>query len=424
MRQRIAIVGSGVSGLGAARDLHAAHHDVTLYEASTRLGGHAHTITINDDGQQLELDTGFIVFNETNYPQFTTLLQELNVASQPSDMSFGVRCVHCHLEYSSHGLPGLFAQVSQLLRPSVYQMAIDILRFNAWGRNHIDSPSANLQTTIGELRDSQLFGDYFFRHYLVPMTSAIWSSTANDVERFPLPLFLQFFANHGLLQIHGHPPWRTVVGGSHRYIDALVRPFHNCIRLRTAVDRIQRNARGVKIHTADNGWEHYDKVVIATHADQALNLLEKPTEDEINNLGLIPYRKNIAVLHTDRTVLPRSRRAWASWNYDITDCCNKQTPLRMTYYLNRLQQLDTKKDYCVTLNAGERIAPPQILASIPYEHPVYTAAGLHAREAIKSISGQHHTFYCGAHLGNGFHEDVVVSGLAIRRTLNRIQEAV
>ena len=423
MGQKICVVGSGVSGLVAARDLHAARHDVTLYEANTRLGGHAHTITVNEDGQELALDTGFIVFNETNYPRFTALLQELNVVSQPSDMSFGVSCHHCRLEYSSHGLPGLFAQRSQLLRPRVYQMAADILRFNAWGRRQIANRYESPQTTIGELRDSQQFGDYFFRHYLIPMTSAIWSSTASDSERFPLPLFLQFFANHGLLQVQGHPPWRTIVGGSQRYIDALVRPFRTCIRLQTTVDSIQRNDRGVKVHTADNGWEYYDKVVIATHADHALNLLETPTQDEIDSLGSIPYRKNVATLHTDSTVLPNAPRAWASWNYNIENCCSSQAPLRMTYYLNRLQRLDTKKHYCVSLNAEKLINPARIVANIPYEHPVYTPAGLHAREAIRSMSGQNHTFYCGAHLGNGFHEDGVVSGLAIRRTLDGMQEA-
>ena len=196
MGQKICGVGSGVSGLVAARDLHAARHDVTLYEANTRLGGHAHTITVNEDDQELALDTGFIVFNETNYPRFTALLQELNVVSQPSDMSFGVSCQQCRLEYSSHGLPGLFAQRSQLLRPRVYQMAADILRFNAWGRRQIANRSESPQTTIGELRDSQQFGDYFFRHYLIPMTSAIWSSSAADAAGFPLSLFLRFFENH------------------------------------------------------------------------------------------------------------------------------------------------------------------------------------------------------------------------------------
>jgi len=423
MRQKICVVGSGVSGLVAARDLHAAHHDVTLYEANTRLGGHAHTVTVNEDGHELALDTGFIVFNETNYPQFTTLLQELNVASQPSDMSFGVNCKRCRLEYSSQGLPGLFAQRSQLLKPSVYKMAADILRFNAWGRRQIAHQSECLQTTIGDLRDSKQYGDYFFRHYLIPMTSAIWSSTASDSERFPLPLFLRFFANHGLLQIHGHPPWRTIIGGSQKYIDALVRPFHKCIRLRATVDRIQRNDAGVKIHTTNNGWESYDKVVIAIHADHAFKLLETPTQDEADSLGVIPYRKNIATLHTDRTVLPRSPRAWASWNYNIENCHTSRTPLRMTYYLNRLQRLQTRKHYCVTLNGEELINPAHILASIPYEHPIYTPGGLHARDIVRLISGQNHTFYCGAYLGNGFHEDGMVSGLAIRRTLDQMREA-
>lgn len=422
MQRRIAIVGSGVAGLVAAYKLHASGQQITLYEADFRLGGHAHTVTVIDQDRELALDTGFIVFNEATYPRFTELLQELGIRSQMSNMSFGVSCQQCRLEYSSRGISGLFAHAGQILKPSMYLMAADILRFNRWARKQLAGGGVSHGMTLADIAESGRFGSEFYRHYLAPMTSAIWSSTTEDVDRFPLPLFLKFFDNHGLLQVNSHPPWRTVVGGSQRYVESLVHSFRDCIRLDAAVDRIRRRSDGVELHTVRGGWEEYDKVVLATHANQALSLLEKPSAAETYALGAIPYSKNLAVLHTDASVLPRSRRAWASWNYHIPDCRISGAPLRMTYYLNQLQSLTTNTPYCVTLNDECRIDRSRVLARIPYEHPVYTVDGLEARSEIKRISGRHHTFYCGAHLGNGFHEDGVVSGLAVQTALEQCEE--
>ncbi len=418
MRRRIAIIGSGVSGLVAARALRL-RHDVTVYEAAGAAGGHARTVTVSGG---LGVDTGFIVFNERTYPRFTALLRELGVGSQSSDMSFSVSCRRCGIEYSSRGLAGLFARRMQILKPAVHRMAIDVLRFNAWGRRSAVVPNDG-GATIGELATEGRFGVDFFRHYLLPMSSAIWSATADDALRLPLGFLLTFFANHGLLQVRGQPPWRSVTGGSRRYVEALVRPFRDRVRLRTAVDRVRRHTGGVELHTRDMGWEAYDDVVIAAHADQALALIEQPAEGERAALGAIPYRRNVAVLHTDTRVLPRARGAWASWNARVEDCADHRAPLRMTYYMNRLQRLPDGPHYCVTLNDEERIDPAQVVARHVYEHPVYTVDGLQARDALRAMNGRRRTFYCGAYLGNGFHEDGVRAGLAVDDAIDRRQEA-
>ena len=254
MQRRIAIVGSGVAGLVEAYKLHASGQQITLYEADFRLGGHAHTVTVIDQDRELALDTGFIVFNEATYPRFTELLQELGIRSQMSNMSFGVSCQQCRLEYSSRGISGLFAHAGQILKPSMYLMAADILRFNRWARKQLAGGGVSHGMTLADIAESGRFGSEFYRHYLAPMTSAIWSSTTEDVDRFPLPLFLKFFDNHGLLQVNSHPPWRTVVGGSQRYVESLVHSFRDCIRLDAAVDRIRRRSDGVELHTVRGGW--------------------------------------------------------------------------------------------------------------------------------------------------------------------------
>ncbi len=418
MRRRIAIVGGGVSGLVAARTLHP-RHDVTVYEHDGSPGGHAHTVVVPGG---TGIDTGFVVFNERTYPRFTALLRELGVASQSSDMSFGVSCRRCGIEYSSRGLRGLLAHPRQVLSPAVYGLAADILRFNAWARRSVATLS-DPDTTIGDLQVRGSFGIDFFHHYLLPMSGAIWSAEANDASRLPLAFVLTFFANHGLLQVRGQPPWRTVTGGSRRYVEALVRPFRDRVRLGSPVGRLRRGPGGVEVHTRDMGWERYDDVVLATHADQALALIEDPAEEERKALGAIPYRRNVAVLHTDTRVLPRAAAAWASWNTRIDDCTNHRAPLRMTYHMNRLQCLPDGPAYCVTLNDEEHIDPAQVVARRVYEHPVYTAAGLRARSALRAMNGRRRTFYCGAYLGNGFHEDGVRAGLEVGEAIDRRREA-
>ena len=417
-RRRVAIVGSGVSGLVAARTLHP-QHEITVYEAASTPGGHARTVALPGG---IGIDTGFIVFNERTYPGFTALLRELGVASQPSEMSFSVSCRRCGIEYSSRGLTGLFAHPGQVFMPALYRMAADVLRFNAWARRSARTLNERI-TTVGDLQAEGRFGSDFFRHYLLPMSSAIWSAAACDAVRLPLAFLLTFFDNHGLLQVRGQPPWRTVTGGSRRYVDALIRPFRDRVRLHAPVDQVRRDGRGIELHTRDMGWERYDDAVVATHADQALALIEKPDEEEREALGAIPYRRNVATLHTDSRVLPRAAAAWASWNTQVEDCRDPRAPLRMTYYMNRLQRLPHGSNYLVTLNDEARIDPVRVLARHVYEHPIYSTAGLRARTALRAMNGRRRTFYCGAYLGNGFHEDGVRAGLEVCQAIDRRQEA-
>lgn len=417
---RIAVIGSGVAGLVAARTLHAAH-EITLYEGNDYLGGHAHTVVVQDRGQPVSLDTGFIVFNRQNYPRFSRLLEDLGVASQPSEMSFGVSCRACGIEYSSRGISGLFAQSAQAFSPRFYRMTADIVRFNRWAGRQTTLGELVSQT-IGDLRKDGAFSDEFFRHYLLPMTGAIWSSTGVDVDAMPLSFLLTFFRNHGLLQTHRHPRWRTVTGGSQRYVDALSRPFIDRVRLGSPVLAVRRHAHDVEVRT-DRGWERFDKVVLATHTDQALRLLEDPSREEHAALAAVGYRRNEAVLHTDAGILAAAPAARASWNCHIDQCRNRDTPLRMTYDLNRLQRLHTTTPYLVTLNDDGRISPERVLARMVYAHPLYTTDGLSARRQLRRLSGQRHTVFCGAYMGNGFHEDGVCSGLEAADVVSRQQEA-
>ena len=417
---RVAVVGSGVAGLVAARTLHQGH-DIAVFEQHDYLGGHAHTVVIQDGEREVSLDTGFIVFNHHNYPHFSRLLEELDVASQPSEMSFGVSCQACGVEYSSRGVGGLFARRRQALSPRFYRMVADIVRFNRWAsRQTIER--ALVSQTIGNLRQDQTFSDDFFRHYLFPMTGAIWSSTGLDVDAMPLSFLFTFFRNHGLLQTHRHPRWRTITGGSRRYVDALSRPFLDRVRLCTPVRAVRRHTHDVEVRT-DHGWERFDKIVLATHTDQALRMLDDASSEERAALAAITYRRNEAVLHTDAGVLATARAARASWNCHVDRCVDRGVPLRMTYDLNRLQRLDTTTPYLVTLNDDGRISPDRVLARMVYAHPLYTGDGLAARRQLRRLSGQRHTVFCGAYLGNGFHEDGVRSGLDAAQLVSKRQEA-
>ena len=417
---RVAVIGSGVTGLVAARTLHG-DHEITVYERNDYLGGHAHTVVVQDHDQPVGLDTGFIVFNHHNYPHFSRLLEDLGVASQPSEMSFGVSCLACGIEYSSRGVGGLFAHRAQALSPRFYRMTADIIRFNRWaGRQAV--PEELVSRTVGDLRKDGAFSNEFLRHYLLPMSGAIWSSTGVDVDVMPLSFLLTFFRNHGLLQTHRHPRWRTVTGGSQRYVDALSRPFIDRVRLGTPVRIIRRHAHDVEVKT-DEGWERFDTIVLATHTDQALRLLQDPSTEEHAALAAIGYRRNEAVLHTDASVLAAAPAARASWNCHVDQCRKGDTPLRMTYDLNRLQGLATTTPYLVTLNDDGRISPNRVLARMTYSHPVYTIDGLDARRRLRRLSGQRRTIFCGAYMGNGFHEDGVRSGLEAAELVAKRQEA-
>lgn len=403
---RVAIIGAGVSGLTAAHLLHASH-DITVFESADRAGGHANTLTVDDNGRELPIDTGFIVYNERTYPLFTRLLASLGVATQPSEMSFSVSCRGCGLCYSGRGLSGLLAQPTNVFRPRYARLLTDIIRFNRWASG-VELGTLDPAATLAEAIADRGLSPYFAQHYIVPMTSAIWSSSSSLAEEFPLSLFLRFFRNHGLLQVRNQPQWRTVTGGSREYVRRLLAPFRSRVRLSAAVSSVRRVPQGVEVVWA-GGREVYDRVVMATHADRTRAILREPTAAEGEAFEQIPYVANEAILHTDTRRLPPMRQAWSAWNYAMPTCVATGQPPQLTYYMNALQRLDTARHYCVTLNSDADIEPSRILARVPYRHPVYTVKGVEARRRLRDISGHGGIHYCGAYLGNGFHEDGVRS---------------
>jgi predicted NAD/FAD-binding protein len=368
---KIAIVGTGIAGLTAAHYLHP-EHEITVFEKASHIGGHAHTIAVRDGQREIALDTGFLVYNENTYPNFTRLLHELRVATQPSTMSFSVQCRRCKVEYCGHTLRGMFARADQIFRPRFHRMLFEIVRFNRLAAAWLRSPRRE-PTTLGSFVRAHGLSRDFLRHYVTPMASAIWSATTADAERFPLEFFLRFFENHGLLSLANQPQWRTITGGSREYVKALTRRFADRIHVHRPVRTIRRLAAGVRVTTHDGVTLAFDKVVIGAHADQALRLLADPSDAETRALRTLRYQQNDAVLHTDTRLLPKNRRAWASWNYHMDNCERLEAPLPMTYYLNSLQAIDSPTAYCVTLNDRGRIDPKRIIRRIPYEHPVASA---------------------------------------------------
>ncbi len=401
---RIAIIGSGVSGLVAAHLLHD-RHDITVFEARDRLGGHVKTVDIEDSlGQPRSIDMGFIVYNETNYPLFSRLLGQLGVPTQPSDMSFGVRCDPTGLEYSSATLSSLFAQRRNLLNPGYVRMLRDILRFNRDAPRAVKNGAASL--TLGDYLATTNLSPRLAQHYLMPMGSALWSVPGGRVMEMPAEFFVRFFENHGMLTVNDQPEWRVVAGGSTRYVEALVAPFRDRIRMSAPVRHVERH----HAHVTLDG-ETFDHVVFACHADQALSILGDPTRAEQEVLGALPFQPNDVVLHTDTTVLPQSRRAWASWNYRVGD--DPGAPAAVTYNMNKLQTLSAPATYCVTLNATESIDPDTIVYRTRFDHPMYTLEGIAAQQRHAEISGWGHTHFCGAYWGFGFHEDGVRSAVKV-----------
>ena len=406
---RIAIVGSGVSGLVAAALLHR-KHEVTVFEADRRVGGHVNTISVPGDaaGAGFEVDTGFIVYNEANYPLFTRLLGRLGVPSQPTDMGFSVRCDRSGLEYNGSSLRQLFVQKRNLLDPSFYRMLRDIVRFNRAAPAAVRNGAGT--ATLGEYLQTARYSRRLAEHYLVPMGSALWSIPRRTVLDMPAAFFVRFFEQHGMLQVDGRLQWRVVQGGSRRYVEALVAPFRDRIRLATPVHEVRR----LHARVAVDG-ESFDQVILACHADQALALLADPSPQEQAVLGALPYQKNEVVLHTDHSILPRRRAAWAAWNYRIAG--GPEDPVSVTYDMNRLQTLESEQTFCVTLNPPATIDPARVLYRTEYRHPVATLAGMRAQLQHAQISGVRGTHYCGAYWGFGFHEDGVRSGVGVARAL-------
>ncbi len=406
---KIAIIGAGISGLGVAHLLHR-EHEIVVFEANGYVGGHTNTVRVDTADETHHVDTGFIVFNDRNYPNFERLLREIDVPWQTSDMSFAVSDEWGDFEYSSTSVNGLFANRAHLAQPWFHRMLADVVRFQRAARTLLasKSPGPSLGDWVEELRFSRRFID----RLIVPQASAVWSADPKQMWTFPARFLAEFFQNHGMLGLRDRPEWRTVKGGSARYVEALTRPFGDRIRLNAPVQAIERHDDHVTVTPRGGEAERFDEVVVATHSDQALSMLADPSDREHELLGAIPYQPNEAVLHTDRAMLPRRRRAWASWNYHLL----QQPPGKstVTYHMNRLQSLESDTQFCVTLNRTEAIDPAAVIRRIEYAHPVYTAAGEAAHKRHHEISGAHsRTHYCGAYWGWGFHEDGLVSGLRV-----------
>lgn len=408
---RIAIIGSGIAGLTCAHLL-SRRHAITLFEAADRVGGHTHTVDVHWRGQHYAVDTGFIVFNDWTYPHFIRLLEHLGVASRMTEMSFSVHDPRTGFEYNGHDLNSLFAQRRNLLSPGFWGMLRDVLRFNRQALADLDQQRIDGATTLGNyLRDNR-YGQRFIDHYIVPMGSAIWSMSRADMLHFPLQFFVRFCRNHGLLSVNQRPQWRVIEGGSRSYLAPLCRPFAEHIRLNCPVQRVSRDDEGVTVAWA-GASERFDKVVFACHSDQALALLSNPSEQEQAILGAIRYASNDVVLHTDTRLLPRRRRAWASWNYRLDS--SQQAPAALTYDMNILQGLEAPVTFCVSLNQTVLVDPAQIIARFEYAHPQYSLAAVAAQARQGELQGPLHSYYCGAYWANGFHEDGVLSALNVAR---------
>jgi len=404
---KVAVVGSGISGLTCTYLL-APFHDVTLFEKEDRLGGHTHTVTVQHEGRSLPVDMGFIVFNERNYPNFCRLLARLGVNSRSTTMSFSVCDDENGFEYGGHSLAGILGTMSNLFRRRWWSIVRGIASLKSKGRTAIERLPEG--ATVGDLCSSGIFSSRFLDGYLIPMAAAIWSAPRNELELFPAKFFLRFFDNHGMLDLRTRPIWRTVVGGSQAYIDAMLGVIRGLVRVGRPVLSVVRRPEGVVVRSADIE-ESFDEVVFASHSDEALAALSDPTQEEAQVLSAMPYQANDVVLHTDASLLPHRERCWAAWNYRLTR--NRACPALVTYNMTILQGFDTRIPLCVTLNGTNRIDPAKILSRRVFSHPLYTIAGESARSRWAEISGVNHSHYCGAYWGNGFHEDGVKSALRV-----------
>lgn len=406
---RIAVIGSGISGLVCARLL-TRDHDVAVFEADSRIGGHSNTVAVQLDGSTYAIDTGFIVYNNRTYPAFSRILSDLGVRTSATTMSFSVRCDRTGLEYNGTSLNGIFAQRRNLVRPSFLRMLRDIHRFNREGAHDLKSVSAEL--TVGEYLAERGYSTQFSQQYLLPMGAAIWSCPCEEFSEFPIHFILEFYVHHGLLSLSDRPVWRTVEGGSQEYVRRLSAPFDSRVRLNCPVLAVERRPDHVLVRHRE-GQETFDEVVFACHSDQALRILNDADALEGELLSAFPYSLNTAVLHTDEAVLPTRKRAWASWNYHIA----KQNSVRpaVTYNMNILQHIRSPHTFCVTLNEDELIDPGKILAEFRYSHPLFTTRRASVQRRHREVIRHRRTSFCGAYWRNGFHEDGVLSALAVCR---------
>lgn len=411
---KVAIIGSGISGLTAAYLLNQ-KYNISLFEAQDRLGGHTATIDVNHNGVDYAIDTGFIVYNDWTYPNFIKLMTELGVKSEKTAMGFSVSCKKTGLEYSGGNLNTLFAQRSNLFKPSHWRMIADILRFNKQAISDLENGRINADITLGEYLIENRYSDSFRDNYLVPMGSAIWSSSCEDIKDFSALFFIRFFKNHGLLSIKNRPQWRVINGGSKEYIAPLTESFKDKIHLNSEITNIKRADKKVHITFKDQSIEMFDQVVFACHSDQALKLLDDASAEEDKILSAIPYQPNEVVLHTDTNLLPKRQKAWASWNYQLGHADNSLPVL--SYNMNILQNINCQDTFVVTLNATNQIDPNKIIGQFNYAHPVFTVAGQQAQQQWSDINGVNNTWFCGAYWRNGFHEDGCASAVKVAQEL-------
>ena len=415
-RKRIAVVGTGISGMSAAWLL-STRHDVTVYERNGRPGGHSNTVTVDTPEGEIPVDTGFIVYNQETYPNLTALFACLEVPTQPSEMSFAVSLADGELEYSGSGLGGLFAQRSNVFRPRFWSMLNDLWRF--YREAPRDLPFLDELSSLKQYLDAGSYGEVFRSDHLLPMAAAIWSASPSLMLEYPAASFIRFHDNHGLLRIRNRPQWRTVSGGSRVYVNALMKHFTSAVRLARGVTAIRRLEDRVELRDCEGHIESYDEVVIATHADQALALLEDPTTDERSLLGVFRYSMNRALLHGDAALMPRRRSVWASWNYIGRRSEDIQHNPTVTYWMNMLQRLPTSQQLFVTLNPIRE--PRAVIREEGYEHPIFDAPAMSAQRRLWTLQGQAHTWFCGSYFGAGFHEDGLQAGLAIAEAIGDVR---
>lgn len=407
---KIAVIGSGISGLTCAYRLHK-QHDITVFESESSIGGHTATKDVLVGGKRYAIDTGFIVYNDWTYPNFIELMTTLGVESKPTEMSFSVACEKTGLEYSGNNLNTLFSQRSNLFRPRFWGMLKDILRFNREAVKDLEDGLIRPDASLGEYLEARGYGDAFVDKYLVPMGSAIWSASTDTMKAFPLVFFIRFFKNHGLLSVNDRPQWRVIAGGSRNYLKPLTEGFSDCIRTSCAVSKVKRSGSGASITLASGEIQEFDEVVFACHSDQALAMLEDPTDDELAVLSAMKYQMNEVVLHTDTSLLPERKMAWASWNYRLPETHQENAVL--TYNMNILQGIEAPVTFCVTLNYTDAINPEKILGRYYYSHPMFTLESVAACERWEDINGVNKTWFCGAYWANGFHEDGCTSGIRV-----------
>ena len=404
---KIAVIGSGISGLTSAFLL-SKKYEVSLYEKNNYIGGHTHTHEIYENDKKINVDSGFIVYNENTYPNFMKLLNVLKIESQHTKMGFSVKSDYEDFEYAGNSVNSIFAQKSNILRPNFLKMIYQILRFNKISKNEFNNIDENV--TLNDYLIKFSFSEKFINHYIIPMGAAIWSTSPQKMLNIPAKFFIRFFNNHGLLEVTNRPQWWVIRNGSFQYVKKIIKPFEKNIFLNCKVNSIIRKNNQVKIKF-DKGEKIFDHVIIATHSDQALNLLSDPTDEENKILGAIKYQKNIALIHTDQSILPRRKIAWSSWNYLLNE--SQDDFVTLTYNMNILQTLKSKKVYCVTINNTTSIDDRKIIKKIKYHHPLFDIISVKAQQQKNKICGQNNTYFCGAYWGYGFHEDGVNSALDV-----------